>query len=163
GWVQCHSDACGLWEHAACCDHGCSAPSRNATTRRHFCLDCDPKGKKHARWEDKMRKKLKRELAAREAAAPGRAATATATASGVATVTGTKKTEADERFGAMVRGLWMAVVSGNAPLVEEAFREAEGSGVPVTRLVSAGPPEAYPDVVSLLAGGRARDGGAGEG
>lgn len=165
GWVQCHSDACGLWEHAACCDHGCSAPSRNATTRRHFCLDCDPKGKKHARWEDKMRKKLKRELAAREAAAPGLAATATATASVVeeATVTGTKKTEAEERFGAMVRGLWMAVVSGNAPLVEEAFREAEGSDVPVRRLVSAGPPEACPDVVSLLAGGRARDGGAGEG
>ncbi|CAM9133251.1 unnamed protein product [Ectocarpus sp. 8 AP-2014] len=163
GWVQCHSDACGLWEHAACCDHGCSAPSRHATTRTHFCLDCDPKGKKHARWEDKMRKKLKRELAARQAAASGRAATATATASGVATVTGTKKTEAEERFGAMVRGLWMAVVSGNAPLVEKAFREADGSDVPVRRLVSAGPPEACPDVVSLLAGGRARDGGAGEG
>ncbi|CBJ30487.1 HECT domain and ankyrin repeat containing, E3 ubiquitin protein ligase 1 [Ectocarpus siliculosus] len=162
-WVQCHSDACGLWEHAACCDHGCSAPSRNATTRRHFCLDCDPKGKKHARWEDKMRKKLKRELAARQAAASGRAATATATASGVATVTGTKKTEAEKRFGAMVRGLWMAVVSGNAPLVEKAFREAEGSDVPVRRLVSAGPPEACPNVVSLLAGGRARDGGAGKG
>ncbi|CAM9232298.1 unnamed protein product [Ectocarpus sp. 4 AP-2014] len=163
GWVQCHSDACGLWEHAACCDHGCSARSRNATTRRHFCLDCDPKGKKHARWEDKMRKKLKRELAAREAAAPGRAATATATASGVATVTGTQKTKAEELFGAMVRGLWMAVVSGNAPLVEKAFREAEGSDVPVRRLVSAGPPEACPDVVSLLPGGRARDGGEGEG
>ncbi|CAM9839833.1 unnamed protein product, partial [Ectocarpus sp. 12 AP-2014] len=163
GWVQCHSDACGLWEHAACCVHGCPARSRNATTRRHFCLDCDPKGKKHARWEDKMRKKLKRELAAWEAAAPGRAATATATASGMATVTGTKKTEAEERFGAMVWGLWIAVISGNALLVEKAFREAEGSDVPVRHLVSAGPPEACPDVVSLLGGGRARDGEAREG
>lgn len=164
GWVQCHSDACGMWEHAACCDHGCSAPSRNATTRRHFCLDCDPKGKKHARWEDKMRKKLKRELAAREAAAaPGRAATATETGSGMATMTGTKKTEAEQRFEAMVRGLWAAVVSGNESLVEKAFHEAEGSDVPMRRLVSAGPPEACADVASLLACGRARDGEAGKG
>ncbi|CAM9902033.1 unnamed protein product, partial [Ectocarpus fasciculatus] len=152
-WVRCHSHACGLWEHAACCDYGCSAPSRNPTTRRHFCLDCDPKGKKHARWEDKMQK---RELAARGAVAAGRVATATAS-SGVTTVAGTKKTEEEERFGAMVRGLWMAVVSGNSLLVEKAFREAEGSDVPVRRLVSADPPEACPDVVSLLAGGRARD------
>ena len=53
-WMQCRSDSCGIWEHAACCEHGCSAGATpgspvTAANRKHWCRSCDPKGKKHAR------------------------------------------------------------------------------------------------------------------
>lgn len=59
-WVQCHSDSCGIWQHATCCGFGCARKLGDAYYAvRHWCLTCDPKGKKHARYHEKMQKKVK--------------------------------------------------------------------------------------------------------
>lgn len=165
-WVQCHSDACGVWEHAACCDHeGCSSSLPTETTaatipramkRRHWCLPCDPKGKKHARWEEKRRKKLRQRRLAEEATVPGGAGAAGA-ARGATTKK--KKSEAEERFGAFLEALWGAVFCGNASLLEDTFRELDErsneKGISVEKMLQAGqlPPSGCLEVPSFRLGG----------
>lgn len=167
-WVQCHSDHCGVWEHAACCEHGCSlAPSTQASAtklaRRHWCRACDPTGKKHAKWEEKKtRNKLKRELIAK-----GKGASAAHAGSALTIETGgargKDKNQADGRARALLGDIWRAVISGNASLLEEIFREADGgserSHMSVERLLAAGHPPSIDcwDVRSSLSGGGVGD------
>eukprot|EP00903_Cladosiphon_okamuranus_P014905 g13802.t1 len=163
-WVQCHSDHCRVWEHAACCERGCSPAQASAQAsaanieRRHWCRACDPRGRKHAKWEEKTRKRLKRE---RDAKAKGRSA-ARSTSTMAVRMEGARGREMDQvdaRAAALLGDIWSAVISGNASLVEELFREADGgserSGVPVERLLATGqpPPIDCLDFRSRLSGG----------
>ena len=127
-WVQCRSDHCRVWEHAACCEHGCSSPAPSAATshaRRHWCRACDPRGKKHARWEERMRKKARRERAAKRAGA-GAARAGSASVAETEAACGNEKSQVDERTLALLGDIRRAVISGNASLLEELFREADG-------------------------------------
>ena len=156
-WVQCRSDACGVWEHATCCDHGCSlapsapTPAASATddgARRHWCRACDPKGKKHARWDEKMRKKMKKR--ARIAKGAGERGGARATGAGNALAgdarggRGSNKKQTEEREGKLLGDIWRAVISGDPSALEELFREADGdnerSDISVERLLTSGQP-----------------------
>eukprot|EP00752_Nemacystus_decipiens_P016811 g15043.t1 len=167
-WVQCHADACGVWEHAACCDHGCSlsAPaSETNRARRHWCRSCDPRGRKHARWEEKMRKKMNRELAAKCVGTTGKAGSGSAVEGEMGGgARGEAKRQADERERALLGDIWRGVIFGDASLLEEIFRKVDGGndgpGISVERLLAAGqsPPACWLDLQFCCSGGGDGDG-----
>lgn len=157
-WVQCHNDACGVWEHAACCDFCLSSTSSAPRTcvGRHWCRVCDPKGTKHARWEEKRRKKSKHAVIG--AAAPG-ASPRPAHVGALAAESrrGRGKNKAMGKWHRSLLGdLWGAVLSGNTSLLNQVFHKVddgdEDSGICIERLLGAGQPSCL-DVVSFLAGG----------
>ncbi|CAN0029183.1 unnamed protein product, partial [Scytosiphon promiscuus] len=177
-WVQCHSDACGVWEHAACCDHGCCSPPRSSAlpaettataapgdrARRHWCLPCDPKGKKHARWKEKRQRKLEQQRLAETTTAPDGAAAAASGAARGAREQKKKKNEAEERFGILLERLWGAVFRGNVRLLEDTFRELEdgggGQGASVGQALEAGqlpPPSGCLELGSCFSSGGGSD------
>ncbi|CAM9481605.1 unnamed protein product, partial [Laminaria digitata] len=140
-WLQCRSDWCGVWEHAACCEHGCSAGAApvvpgspaSATNRKHWCRSCDPKGKKHARWKQRLRNSSrKRKL--REDGRGGRRARAglaepsgaTGAAAGGGKPTPRRRQAVDERSKALLRRLWDAVASANVASVKQVLLEVKG-------------------------------------
>lgn len=152
-WMQCRSDSCGIWEHAACCEHGCSveaAPGSpvTAANRKHWCRSCDPKGKKHARWEQRLRNSSrKRKL--REAGRGGRRARTglaeTPGATGGGESTPRQRQAVDKRSKALLRRLWSAVASADVVSVEQVLLEVKGnsgeeSGSAQRRLLLEGQP-----------------------
>lgn len=167
-WVQCRSDSCGVWEHAACCDYGCSSRedrgARGSSTQverrrtrrvRHWCRGCDPKGAKHAKSEEKRRnrdkvraeKKGGREGGGRGGAARGKGGMSVT--QDLETVRRRGQTALEEKVGLLRSRLWRAVANGDAALAGQIFREAEGatksedeehSDLVVHRLLEAEPP-----------------------
>lgn len=134
-WVQCHADSCGVWEHAACCDRGCSeAGDATSRGRRHWCRTCDPKGNKHARdWEKRRaRARPRREADAVGDAAgpPGKPAKPRGAADGL-----------DEEEAALARRLWEEVASGDWDGLQRTLRVAGRRGESfLDRLWEAGSP-----------------------
>lgn len=137
-WMQCRSDSCGIWEHAACCEYGCSAGAAPgsptpAADRKHWCRSCDPKGKKHARWKQRLRNSSrKRKL--REAGRGGRRARAGLTetpgaigAAGKGGPTPRRRQAVDERSTTLLRRLWGAVASADVVSVEQVLLEVKGN------------------------------------
>lgn len=161
-WVQCRSDSCGIWEHAACCDYGCCSGgdrARGSPTRvekrrfrrlRHWCRGCDPKGKKHAKSEEKRRnrERLRAGKGARGAAARATKEMCAAALQDLEAVRRREKTALMGKADVLRCRLWRAVKAGDATLVEQVLCEAgRGKGgdgkhtdLVLRRLLEAEPP-----------------------
>ena len=138
-WIQCRSDWCGVWEHAACCEHGCSARVATpgspapATSCRHWCQSCDPKGKKHARWKQRLRNSSRKKgprgggrRGQRERAGLAEPLGATGSAGGRRS-TPRRRQAMDKTSGILLRRLWDAVTSADAVSVKQALLEVKGN------------------------------------
>lgn len=159
-WVQCRSDSCGVWEHAACCEYGCSPGAARdspavARGRKHWCRACDPNGKKHARCEER---RLRRKRLRAEGGRGGEARAERSPADKTKTVvrreeSGGWEQTIDHGLNVLHCRLWGAVAAGDAPLVEQAFREIEGKPTRgsdfVRRVLDAAPPPAEDMSVEL--------------
>lgn len=156
-WVQCRFDACGVWEHAACCDFGCAteggeldAQAPNVQHKRHWCRACDPKGKRHARWRERKQKRRKE-----RPSWPGTDVARTGKATGSSTQLGGRMPTTlaqeswdvgiDEPARVSFPCLWRAVAVGDVPAVQRALtelgaRETSEDVDAVQRLLEMRPP-----------------------
>lgn len=182
--VQCRFDSCGVWEHAGCCEYGCSAEDNVLSgdnlsqsvveQEKHWCHACDPRGKKHTKWQHKRRQIMKRRRRAEkkktliegDGSGVGAGPALEGKSSDMGVGEGKSDSPAsqcaqqimDRRSEALLRVLWGAVAAGNAPLVEKYFQEIEGENAGKGNqpndamqrlLLKAGPPP--PSSASILA------------
>ena len=137
-WVQCRSDPCGVLEHAACCEHGCSEGAR-----RHWCRACDPEGKKHAKLAQRQNRKRRKRRCSDGSKGSGEPGSPSMTSDAGKRPLVNKGQGIYERSRVLLDRLWRAVAAGDATSVEQTFREAEDEKLhTVQQLLEAeAPPE----------------------
>lgn len=138
-WVECGSDSCGIWEHADCCDYGCAGSGQEAPrhpSRKHWCRDCDPRGNRHRKQEDRWRR-----LQTTSALGDGRGSAASPKAT-LGSVVRKEGRGLDAQTRVLLDDLWDAVAAGDIALLETSFREAEKKGGQdwARRLLNTKPP-----------------------